>query len=216
MTLADLLDTYWRHAAERAPSVAAALDGEARALTASGRLARVPREGDRIPDAELPDAPPGTVRLSDLLRDGPLVLVFYLGRWCPSCTLELRAWQRALPSIRALGAQLLAVSPQDEREVALMRERDRLELHMVADTGNRIARRFGIAYEVDPSVRGAYAAAGLARPAGDDASAWTLPLPAVFVIGRDGRVAWRHLDPNWRRRAEPQDVVRRLEALAAR
>ncbi len=213
--LAALLDAYRRHAAERAPGVAAALDGEARALAASGRLSRALAAGDRVPDLTLPDATDGRVRLPDLLRDGPLVLAFYLGRWCPFCTLELRAWQRALPGVRALGATLLAVSAQDDREVALTRERDRLEFRLVSDPDNRLARGFGIAYEVAPTVRDAYAASGMGgRP--DDDSAWTLPLPAVYLVGRDGRIAWAHVDPDWRRRAEPAEVVARLGTLAGR
>jgi peroxiredoxin len=214
--LAALLEAYWRHASERAPSVAAALDGEARAIAASGRLARALGPGDALPDVALPDAPDGRVRLPELVRGGPLVLVFYLGRWCPFCTLELRAWQRALPRIRALGARLVAVSPQDEREVALTRERDGLEFHMVSDPGNVLARRFGVAHEVAPALRDAYAASGMAAPQDGDASGWTLPLPAVYVAGRDGRIDWAHVDANWRRRAEPAEVLARLAALAAR
>ena len=212
--LAALLDAYRRHATERAPAVAAALDAEARAIAASGRLERALRAGAALPDVPLPDAPDGRVRLPDLVRDGPLVLVFYLGRWCPFCTLELRAWQRALPAIRALGGRLVAVSPQDEREIALTRERDRLDFHMVSDPDNALARRFGIAHEVAPAVRDAYAASGMAC-ARDDSAAWTLALPAVYLVGRDGRVDWAHVDADWRRRAEPADVVARLAAIAA-
>ncbi len=214
--LAALLEAYWRHASERAPAVAAALDGEARALAASGRLAGALGPGDALPDVALPDAPDGRVRLPELVRGGPLVLVFYLGRWCPFCTLELRAWQRALPRIRALGAQLLAICAQDEREVALTRERDALEFHLVSDPANALARRFGVAYEVAPALREAYAASGMAGPRDGDDSAWTLPLPAVYLVGRDGRIDWAHVDPNWRRRAEPSDVLARLAGLAGR
>ncbi|MFZ4758469.1 MAG: peroxiredoxin-like family protein [Burkholderiaceae bacterium] len=217
MKLNDLLDTYWRHAAERKPAVATALDAEARAMVASGRLDRALRAGDRLPEVTVPDAGGGHGLLGDRLRNGPLVVVFYRGRWCPFCTLELRAWQRVLPEIRALGGQLLAVSPQDERETALMRERDRLEFEMFADSDNTLARRFGIAYEVAQSVREAYCACGMEHgPAGDGAADWTMPLPAVYLIGTDRKVAWAYVDPQWNRRAEPADVVARLAAMSGR
>jgi peroxiredoxin len=216
MTLGELLDTYWRHAAERAPAFAAAVEGEARALRASGALERAVRVGDMAPDIVLPDSADGRVRLSDLLRAGPVVLAFYRGRWCSFCTLELRAWQRVLPELRALGAQLVAVSPQDEREIALMRERDRLELHMVSDTDNVIAQRFGVAHVVEPALRETYAAAGMVRPASSGRGDWSLPLPAVYLIGTDGRVAGAWVDADWRRRAEPADVVARVAALQRR
>ncbi|RPH41414.1 MAG: AhpC/TSA family protein [Burkholderiales bacterium] len=216
MTLNDLLDTYWRHAAERSPALAAAVEREARALLASGRLERAMRVGDTAPDIVLPDASDGRVRLSDLLRTGPVVLAFYRGRWCTFCTLELRAWQRVLPDLRALGAHLIAVSPQDEHEISLMRERDRLELHMVSDADNGIARRFGIAHEIAPELREAYAQAGMVRPACGTASDWSLPLPAVYLIGTDGRVAEAWVDADWRHRAEPAEVVERVAALQRR
>jgi peroxiredoxin len=213
MTLNDLLDAYGRHAAERAPALAAAVERDARALLASGRLERAVRVGDRAPDVMLPDISDGRLRLSDLLCRGPVVLAFYRGRWCSFCTLELRAWQRVLPELRALGAQLLAVSPQDEHETALMRERDRLELHMVSDAGNVIARQFGVETEIAPELREAYAQAGMVRPACGTATDWSLPLPAVYLIGTDGRVAGAWVDADWRRRAEPAEVVERLAAL---
>lgn len=212
-TLAALLDTYWRHAAERAPALADALEREARAIAASGGLSGVPRPGDHAPDAPLPDAPDGRVRLSDLWAGGPLVLLFFRDRACAFCTLELRAWQRALPALRAAGGRLLAVSPQDERAISLMRERDRLEFHMVGDADNALARRWGVLHEVAPAMRDAYAAAGVPL---DDACRGAVPLPAVFVVGSDGRVAWSHVDPSWRRRAEPDDVVARVAALGGR
>jgi peroxiredoxin len=211
-TLNDLLDTYWRHAAERAPAFAAALESEARRIAESGGLARAPRAGERAPDAVLHDAPDGCRRLSDLWVDRPLVLIFYRDRGCAFCTLELRAWQRALPALHAAGGRLVAISPQDERAIALMRERDRLEFSMVADTGNAIARRWGVLHEVAPTLRDAYAAAGV-PVGGPDGRNATLPLPAVFVVGIGGRVDWSHVDPSWRRRAEPADVVRRVAAL---
>jgi peroxiredoxin len=214
MTLNDLLDTYWRHAAERAPVAAAAFAAEARSLAESGRLAGALRAGDPAPDVALPDSPGASVRLRELLRDGPVVIAFYRGRWCSFCTLELRAWQRALPRIRALGARVIAVSPQVEHEVALMRERDGLQFQMVSDPGNDVARAFGVAYEVPPGLRDAYAQTGLDPARDAEPAGWTLPVPAVYLIGRDGRIAWSHVDPNWRRRAEPQEVVAQLERIA--
>ncbi len=214
-TLNDLLDTYWRHAAEREPALAAALEREARAIAETGGLARAARAGERAPDAALGDSHGDRIRLSDLWCDGPLVLLFYRDRGCAFCTLELRAWQRALPALRAAGGRLLAVSPQDEQAIALMRERDRLEFQMVADAGNAIARRWGVLHEVAPAMHEAYAAAGVAvGEAGGLAGA--VPLPAVFIVGTDGRIGWAHVDPSWRRRAEPGDVVARVAALGGR
>lgn len=213
-SLADLLDAY------RAEDDAT-ISGEAAAIFAleAGQLAKpgwdagIPRVGAPAPDAPMPDAPDPSVSLLDLARAGPLVVKFYRGRWCPYCTLDLRAWHRALPELRALGARFVAVTPQSEAEIDLQRERDGLEVHVVSDATHRLARAFGIAYEVDDGVRSVYASRGLDLSALSASGDWTLPLPACFVIGRDGRIAWSHVDTDYTRRAEPADVLAALAGL---
>lgn len=211
--LAALLDAY-RGYADADPVSSAVFAREAALMRSPDRLARRLRTGDPVPDLPLPDAPDGPPRLSDLWRDGPLVLKFYRGRWCPYCTLDLRAWQRALPELRARGTRLVAITPQEAPEIALTRERDRLGFRIVSDPGNRIARAFGIAYEVDPEVRALYEGFGLSGSQVDPAGTWTLPLPACYLIGTDGRVEWAHVDVDYRRRAEPADLVARLDRAA--
>ena len=70
------------------------------------------KEGAQAPDFTLPDALGSAVTLSHLLAQGPVVITFYRGEWCPYCNLELHAYQQALPQLRALGATLVAISPQ--------------------------------------------------------------------------------------------------------
>jgi peroxiredoxin len=217
MKLNELLDAYRATStADQSQAVSAVFAHEARLLRAAMLRGTGPGNGGLAPDVVLPDSPDGRMRLSDLLRRGPLVLKFYRGRWCPFCTLELRAYQRALPEIEALGAKLLAVSPQNEHEVALNRERDRLDFPMVTDADNAIASRFGITYEVEPALRDIYRAAGIDFTRTNDASSWTLPLPATYVIDVDRRIAWSHVDPDYRRRAEPADVLHQLRLLRPR
>lgn len=214
-TLAALLDAYRGYAAAD-PATRAVFALEAASLRRAGRFRDRRRPGDAAPDMPLPAGTGDGARLSDLWRDGPLVLKFYRGRWCPFCTLDLRAWQRMLPELQRRGARMLAVTPQCEREIALTRERDRLRFPIVADRGNAIARAFGIAYEVAPEVRVLYERLGIDPAQVDVSGRWTLPLPAVFLIGRDGRIAWDHVDTDYRCRAEPCDAIARLDALAGR
>ncbi|HEY0877543.1 MAG TPA: peroxiredoxin family protein, partial [Zeimonas sp.] len=149
MNLAPLLDTYWFWLESGLPDEARmALQQELDRLHAASWLQSALRAGDVAPDFALPDSPGGAVHLHDLLREGPVVLKFYRGRWCAFCTLELRAYARSLPAFRASGAEVIAVSPQTDEEAALHRERDRLPLHLLTDAHNDIARRFGIVYRV--------------------------------------------------------------------
>ncbi len=214
--LADLLDAYRAEDdATASPQVSATFALEAARLARPGWDADVPRIGQAAPDVAMPDAPDPPVSLLDLARAGPLVLKFYRGRWCPYCTLDLRAWQRAAPRLQALGARFVAVTPQSGTEIAAMRERDGLAFHVAGDTGHRLARAFGVSYEVDPAVRAYYEARGIDFAATGENGDWVLPLPACFVIGRDARVAWSHVDADYTHRAEPDTVLDALAALPA-
>eukprot|EP01039_Chlorochromonas_danica_P016410 gene16410-19404_t len=95
-------------------------------LAASGVAEQALKAGDPAPDFELPGVDGRTIRLSALLRDGPVIVSFYRGGWCPYCNLELRALQSALPQVRALGAQLVAISPQTPDESLSTAEKNAL------------------------------------------------------------------------------------------
>ncbi len=216
MRLNDLLDLYRSYTPIDEPgSPFSVLLDELARLRATIWLRGALRAGDFAPDFALPDTPHPQLRLSDLLRDGPIVLKFYRGRWCPYCALELRALQRALRKLRAMGAELVALSPQNELETVFNRERDRLEFPMHADLGNVVARQFGIVYEIDGAVRRLYQAIGIDLPDTQADASWTLPLPATYLIAPDRRIAWAYVDPDYLHRAEPGKVLVELERLCS-
>lgn len=222
MNLNDLLTHYGRNMAAGATRD---IDHAIRALGESHRRAMaVPplRQGDTAPDVLLYDGgAPSAVprRLSSLLASGPVVLKFYRGRWCPYCTLELRAWQRSLDSLAGFVGQLVAVSPQSRAETELTRLRDGLTMTLSRDPGNDMARQFGIAYDLLAQER------ELMRSLGIDLSVinepnlaghgggWWLALPALYVVGQDRRIAFSFVDVDYRNRAEPGDVIAALGAL---
>ena len=217
MKLNEVLDAYRCCAGIDDPSSQRSVVlHELERLRGAAWLEKALRAGDVAPDFALPDSDEPQLHLSDLLRDGPIVLKFYRGRWCPFCTLELRAYQRRLPEFPALGAELIALSPQNEKETAYNRDRDRLGFPMLTDVGNRIARQFGIAYEVCDEVRGLLESFGMDLSATNAGSSWTIPLPAVYLIAQDRRIAWAHVDPDYLHRAEPETVLAELERLRRR
>ena len=99
------------------------------------------REGDTAPDFVLPDSKGQIVRLSSILEQGPVVLSFYRGGWCPYCNLEIRALQDVLPQIRSLGAVLVAVSPEPPDKPMSMSHMARLDFDVLSDLGNRVHMR---------------------------------------------------------------------------
>lgn len=140
---------------------------------------------------------------------------FYRGGWCPYCNLELRALQAVLPQIRAHGAQLVAISPERPDESFSTAERNALAFPVLSDTGSRVARDWGIAFDLAEELRPVYARLGHALPDRNGGDDWVLPIPATFVLSPDGTVRLAFVDTDYRNRLEPQAVLRALDAITA-
>lgn len=184
-------------------------------LAQSGITERALKAGDLAPDFELPGVDGRTTRLSTLLREGPVVVSFYRGGWCPYCNLELRALQSVLPQVRALGAQLLAISPQTPDESLTTAEKNALAFPVLSDVGSDTARSFGIAFNLAEALRPIYARFGHALPDRNGDDSWVLPIPATYVIGKSGRIVLAYVDIDYRNRLDPTDIVRALQNVCA-
>ena len=182
-------------------------------LRAASPSGSAPHIGDRAPDFTLPNQHDRPVRLADRLALGPVVVLFVRGGWCPFCTLTLRAYQDALPAIQAAGGDLLAITPQLASTCSVIAERDLLAFPMLSDQDNAVAERYGIAYDLAPTLRDVYLRMGHNLPQLNGTGDWRVPLPATFIIGTDGRIIRAHVEPVAHRRLEPSEAVRELEAL---
>lgn len=182
-------------------------------LAASFPLNKAVGKGDRAPDFVLPEAKGGTVRLSDLLHSGPVVLAFYRGGWCPYCNLQLRAYQAALPEIESLGARLVAVSPQLPDKSLSTAETNALSFAVVSDVGNLVARDFGLVFTLPADVGEVLRKTGRALPDFNGDESWELPLPATYVIGQDRHVTLASIEVDYRTRLDPADIVNALRLL---
>ena len=169
--------------------------------------------GDPVPDFELPNARGGTVRLHQALDNGPVVLSFYRGGWCPFCNLELQALQARLPEIQALGASLIAVSPELPDQSLSTAEKHGLGFEVLSDVGNRTARAFGLVFTLFEEMRPLYLKWGLDVPASNGDDSWELPVPATYVIDTGGTVRAAHVDKDYTRRMEPEQIVAALRKL---
>ncbi|MFB8176664.1 peroxiredoxin-like family protein [Streptomyces sp. NPDC055966] len=186
----------------------------AQELAASGQADRALSAGADAPRFTLPSATGRAVALDELLAAGPVVLTFYRGAWCPYCNLALRALQRYHDAIAARGARLVAVSPQIPDESLTLTEKHELAFDVLSDLGSDTAARYGLAFDLTDELAAVYDAFGFDLQQVNGGHARTLPLPATYVIDRDGVVRWAFVDTDYTRRAEPADILTALDALA--
>ncbi len=202
--LADYKASFIQRAA---PERVAMMEGATADLRATGIENSALQVGDLAPDVTLSDALGHPVRLADLWQQGPLVLIFYRGGWCPYCNLELRAWQQHLDALAMHGARLVAVSPQTPDNSLSTAEKNELAYPVLSDSSLAAANGFGIAFQMPQALIDMYSKVGHDLPVLNGNGQWVLPLPATYVIGRDGCIAFAHIEADYRERAEPADVV---------
>ena len=183
------------------------IDGSIADLKATGIGDRVLKVGNKAPDFALPNALGETVSSADLLAKGPLVVKFYRGSWCSYCNVEVRALMGVLDEVRALGADLVAITPEVPDEMVTMQEKHDLAFEVLSDVGNRIARQYGLVWQLPERVRAFYAKIGLDLERSNGDGSWELPIPGNFVLAADGTVLDVFADPDYRVRQEPADVV---------
>ncbi|OQW77445.1 MAG: hypothetical protein BVN33_03265 [Proteobacteria bacterium ST_bin13] len=205
--LTQELDALRAHYAVHMPAdIAAAMTRADTALAASGIVNRALKAGHYAPDFAAPDANGTPVRLSRALRDGAVILSFYRGDWCPYCNLELRAYTALADEMRDAGIQLIAISPQESDKTVQAANADPYPFAVLSDSGSKIARNFGVAFDLHEELRPLYARLGHALPdinGGD----WILPIPATYVIAPNGEIVLAFIDTDYRRRLDPTDAM---------
>ncbi len=216
MSLQNDLDAFragWE--ARVGNAIAALMAGDIETLRGSGILDRVAKPGDRWPETDhLVDAHGHPFDLDALIGGKPVVLTVYRGGWCPYCNLELRAFQANLEAIHALGAELVAVSPElPDHSLATAGKND-LAYPVLSDVGGALAAKLGIRFTLSEAVLPFYQKAGHALPERNGDGEWALPMPATFVIDRGGRIAAAFVEPDYRRRLDPLEAVAALRGLA--
>lgn len=180
-------------------------------LEESGAALRAVKAGERAPEFALQNAHGRTVSSRELLDRGPVVLSFYRGNWCPYCNLELKALQERVAEIESLGASLVAVSPQTPDATTDTATRNRLTFEVLSDTGNELAKSFGLDFELAEELRPIYKnwGADLEKLNGDPP--FSLPMAATYVIGTDGTIIESFVDTDYTERMEPQAVIDALQ-----
>ena len=171
--------------------------------------------GDQAPDFTLSDALGKSVTLSALLVDGPVVLTFYRGEWCPYCNVQVRHLEQALPNFREYGASLVAVSPQSPDHALSLTEKHELKFPVLSDVDQEVARAYRVKFTLSGDLEDLQVNVFHNDPSNQNADGTrSLPVPATFVIDRHGVIQAAFVDADWRVRVDPEDVAAALENLA--
>ncbi|MDV7211249.1 peroxiredoxin-like family protein [Azotobacter beijerinckii] len=185
-----------------------------RRLVEEARPERFVKAGDRVEPFELLKVEGGRLTLDALVADGPAVLVFFRFAGCPACNIAIPYYQRNLqPTLHDWGVPLVAVSPQVPERLGEIKSRHGLTLEVASDKDNALGRRFGILYEFDEPSRRASLAKGPGIGAVTGTGTWELPQPAVIVIGRDRRVHFAEVSPDWLVRTEADPLLEAVQTL---
>lgn len=190
---------------------------KAEAVLRESRLAeRALGTGDVAVDFTLPNARGEPVSSEELRGDGPLVLSFYRGGWCPYCSLELKALQDVNAEIKALGASLVAISPQLPDASLSTAEKNELDFEVLSDINSEVADKFGLTFSLAEDLRPIYKIWGADVATVNDDPDCKLPLPATYVIDQDGKIVHAFTDEDYTERLEPNEILDSLRKLRNR
>jgi peroxiredoxin len=193
------------------------LAGDIDRVNNSGVLGRALTVGQQAPGFTLPDAFGNSVSSAHLLSKGPLVISFYRGEWCPFCNLELRSLEQALPTFQALGASLIAITPEKPDHSIVATEKNKLTFPILSDFSNQVAHQFGIVFQLGQDLKDFSLNVfknDIAVRNGE--SSYELPVPATFVLDTAGIIRFAHVDANYMTgRAEPDALLAALKGLQA-
>ena len=194
------------------PRFAGAVDRLIARLTASDVGANSPGAGDPMPPFMLPDDQGKLVNLAGLLKRGPVAIAFNRGHWCPYCRVNTTALAEVHAKVSAAGAQVVAILPDRLKFTARLKEDSKAPFPILTDMDNGYAMSLNLVMWVGTEMEGLLPAAGVDIPTYQGNDSWMLPLPATFVVGTDGIIKARHLDPDYRKRMEIDDLIAALKS----
>jgi len=210
-SMAERLDVFADATRKLHPATAAIVDRLVARLKQHKAGEDAPKPGDLMPPFVLPDETGRLVTLKDLLAQGPVVVTFHRGHWCPYCRISISTLVKAQPRIEATGARIVAIIPDREQFAAEMREDCNVSFPILSDMDNGYAMSLNLAIWVGAELQEFMTKIGRMLPQYQGNDSWTLPIPATFVVGKDGRVKARFVDPDYRKRMTIEEVIAALK-----
>ena len=210
-TLGERLQAYAAAGRDFFPAYSEAVDRLVARVHENGGGENAPRPGEPMPPFMLPDETGRLVSLPSLISKGPVIVMFYRGHWCPYCRLNVNAVIRARDEITELGGQIVAIMPETQKYSERFKSESGAPFPVLTDLDNGYALSLNLAIWLGSAIQ------KLLSPMQDMPSfhgneGWVLPIPATFVVGRDGIVKARFVDPDFRKRMAIDDLIAALKA----
>jgi peroxiredoxin len=209
-TLGERLQTYAAAGRDFFPAYSEAVDRLVARLRANGGGEGAPLPGEPMPPFALPDETGRLLSLQSLISRGPAVVMFYRGHWCPYCRLNVSAVIQARHQFEALGGQIVAIMPETQKYAERFKSEAGAPFPVLTDLDNGYALSLNLAIWLGAEIQQLLSYLDLSEFHGNDG--WVLPIPATFVVGRDGLVKARFVDPDFRKRMEIDDLVAAVRA----
>ena len=192
-------------------SIRAVMNNATKKLEASGILDKVTKTNDKYIDFSLENQKGEKTILSKELEHGPVVLTFYRGGWCPYCNLQLKAYSERIEDFKNKGAKLIAVTPDKLTELKKTTKKNDVKFTIVSDPNNKIARKYGLVFQLEEELKNIYLKFGLDLEKSQGNDSWELPIPATYVINRNGKIVYSFLNTDYTRRANVDEILEAIE-----
>lgn len=166
--------------------------------------------GDTAPDFTAINQNNKAINLKEQLKNGPVVLLFYRGEWCPFCNRQLQALQDSMSLITAKGANIIAASPEKAENITKTIQKTKATFNVVSDEGSKILNTYKVAFELDKITVEKYKGYGVNLVERNGSNGNNLPVPAVYIINKEGKITYRYFDENYRKRASVMEILKNL------
>jgi peroxiredoxin len=210
-SMGERLDSFSNDARQLHPGFAKVVDRFIGRLKEHGAGETAPKPGEPMPLFVLPDENGRLVRLRDLIQQGPVVATFNRGHWCPYCRISINTLAKAQRQIEALGARMVAIVPEKGPFTTEMKVDSSVDFPILSDMDNGYALSLNLAIWIDGEMKDVMTKVGRDLPRYQGNESWMLPIPATFVVGQDGIIKARFIDPDYRKRVAVDELIGALK-----
>lgn len=184
---------------------------DGRPVATTAKETRPLKVGDALPDVSVQDSAGKSVKLSVYHMDGPVAMVFFRGSWCPICTRHFQDLIKAHPEIAKTGAKLVAISPDTVENTRANTEKLKFPFPLFSDSDLAATKAFGLAFQVDDATITKYKGFGIDLEKASGRNHHALPVPAVYIVDKSGKIAFAHSNPDYTKRLDVETILAELK-----